>query len=442
MDTASSGALPSATARAPSEPPPLRRLLFVTRTFPSGFELSVNGVYQRMRLFLEAAIAISARVDILFFVEPAFMAKLESAAFARELKKHWGIEAHVHFAPRESHQRGWIAANVEPLWNVRAHADVFKTGGKRQAKAVDDLLDAGGETIDLVFAFQFEAALPVMSARGHAPRYALDLNDVEHIKYPRMLARPPHSVRKSLQYAYWPALFIGESAAIRRSATTFVCSQSAADRLAALAGQSSIRIAPNAVRWPRASTGRPASSDPLAALTLLFVGIYAYPPNLEAAEYLVGDILPIVRASLPAVRLVFVGSYIDRIAHLDTKSPHVVLKGFVDDMEVAYRDAAIACCPILAGGGTRTKIIEAAAHHVPVVATTLGAEGLEFDDETEILRRDDAASFAQACIDLIRDPYRAASIAEQAYQRARIYDRDVVIKQISSDLITAASRDR
>jgi len=177
--------------------PLLRRILFVTRTFPSGFELSVNGVYQRMRLFLEAATAITHRLDILFFVEPSFMSRLDPLNFAIELKAQWGIDAHIHFAARGSSDRPWFDANVRPLWDVRSNMDVFKTGGRLQADAFASCLSAETE---LVFAFQFESALPILATKTALPPYALDLNDVEHVKFPRMLARPPHSWRKRLQY--------------------------------------------------------------------------------------------------------------------------------------------------------------------------------------------------------------------------------------------------
>ena len=418
------------------EPRSLERIVFVSRTFPSGFDLSVNGVYQRMRLFLEAAQAISRRLEILFFVEESFLGRLDPATFSVELKRHWGIDAVVHFAAREPDGRSWFTANIRPFWDVRSHSHVYKTGGRRQGRAIDALLQ---EPADLIFAFKFESALPLLVSNVALPPMALDLDDIEHVKYPRMLARQPNGWRKALEYGYWPSLISGERRAIRTSTVSFVCSKTARDYLDRAVGSRNIRIAPNAVAFPAGARPVGARHHRDAAPILLFVGIFAYPPNSEAAGLLATQIFPRVLKEIPEARLVFVGAYVEMIRHLQDAAPNIEMRGFVDDLASVYEEAALACCPIMAGGGTRTKIIEAAAFHLPVVATTLGAEGIEFDDGTEIVLRDDPESFAAACVALLRDPERASRIADAAYRRARMYERSAVIAQIASDLRDAAT---
>lgn len=416
---------------------PLKRVVFVTRTFPSGFDLSVNGVYQRMRLFLEAARSISERLEILFFVEVSFLGRLDPVAFSAELKAHWGVDAVIRFAAREVDSRSWFGANIRPLWDVRSNSHVFKTGGTLQGQAIDAALK---EPADLIVAFKFESALPVLAARVVLPPMALDLDDIEHVKHPRMLARQPNGWRKMLEYGYWPSLFLGERQAIRTSSASFVCSATARDHLDRVVRSGNIRIAPNAVQFPSVAprtTGRSAGHGPPV---LLFVGIFAYPPNAEAAALLATAIFPRVLKEIPEARLVFVGAYVEKIRHLQDAAPNIELRGFVDDLAGVYEEASLACCPIMAGGGTRTKIIEAAAFHLPVVATTLGAEGIEFEDGQEIVLRDDPASFAAACVALLRDPERASRIAEAAYVRARRYERSAVIAQIAADLLEASGR--
>jgi glycosyltransferase involved in cell wall biosynthesis len=90
----------------------------------------------------------------------------------------------------------------------------------------------------------------------------------------------------------------------------------------------------------------------------------------------------------------------------------------------------VVCCPILSGGGTRLKIIEAAAHARAVVSTTLGAEGLDLKDGLEVLLADDPASLAQACIDLLQDRDRSGHLGRSARECVRrLYDRDAVDAQ-------------
>jgi glycosyltransferase involved in cell wall biosynthesis len=63
----------------------------------------------------------------------------------------------------------------------------------------------------------------------------------------------------------------------------------------------------------------------------------------------------------------------------------------------------VVCTPILSGGGTRVKIIEAAAYGRPIVSTRIGAEGIEMQDGNGIFLQDDSKSFAEACIRLLND---------------------------------------
>lgn len=413
----------------------MRRILFVSRTFPGTFEQSVHGVHQRLRLFLEAAASIAERLDILFLVEEEFVVALDPVEYAGRLETHWGIAAQVHFAAREPDTGSWVRTNLFPLWNVREHPHVRKAGGRRQADAVSRLLET---PTDLVVAFKFESALPVVRLKSRPPM-ALDLDDIEFVKMPRMLARPPHHLLKILEFAHWPAFFLGERAAIRASAVSFVCSKSARRGLQRLARSTHIDVAPNAARFPdgdRSDVSRAATHPP----TLLFVGTYAYPPNLEAAELLVQKIFPLILDRIPDARLVLVGTQVERVDLGKEPPRNVELRGFVPDLRSIYAEADLVACPILAGGGTRTKIIEAAACRVPVVSTTLGAEGIEFEDGKEIVLRDRPTAFAQACVELLRDRPRAEAIAAAAFERARIYDRDVVIAGIARDLVAAFER--
>jgi glycosyltransferase involved in cell wall biosynthesis len=103
----------------------------------------------------------------------------------------------------------------------------------------------------------------------------------------------------------------------------------------------------------------------------------------------------------------------------------------VEDLSALYRRTRVVCCPIRVAGGTRLKILEAAAYGKPIVSTTVGAEGIEFRDGQEIFLRDEPASFAAACAKLMAD----TSLGEQMGAAARrvvgrLYERDVVIEQI------------
>ena len=151
--------------------------------------------------------------------------------------------------------------------------------------------------------------------------------------------------------------------------------------------------------------------------TVLFIGDLSWPPNADGVRWLLSSVWPRVRSRRPGARLAIVG----RSAPADLlreSGPDVVFAGEGGDARAYWLDAAVAAVPLLSGGGTRLKILEAAATGVPVVSTRVGAEGLDFPDESEILRRDDSESFADAVVSLLAD--RVAAGRQAAAARARV----------------------
>lgn len=110
---------------------------------------------------------------------------------------------------------------------------------------------------------------------------------------------------------------------------------------------------------------------------ILFVAGFGHPPNVTAAQWLVRDILPLVRAQFPRVRLSLVGSNpTPEIRALACE--HIEVTGFVSDMEltVRYSQARVTTAPLLFGGGMKGKVVEAMRFGVPMVTTPIGAQGL------------------------------------------------------------------
>jgi glycosyltransferase involved in cell wall biosynthesis len=98
--------------------------------------------------------------------------------------------------------------------------------------------------------------------------------------------------------------------------------------------------------------------------------------------------------------------------------PRVSVVGMVPEMGPELARADLAVVPVRYGSGTRLKILESFAHRIPVVSTTIGAEGLDVNHGTHLLLADDAEGFAEACERLLVDqPLRAAMVgaAERLY---------------------------
>jgi polysaccharide biosynthesis protein PslH len=160
----------------------------------------------------------------------------------------------------------------------------------------------------------------------------------------------------------------------------------------------------------------------LLANKLLFVGSMHYYPNVDAIQYFMDKMYPAIRQGVPDVQLEIVGhSPLPEVMRLGSY-PGVTVTGTVPDVRPYYGQATAFVVPLRLGRGTRLKIVEAMAMGVPVVSTTIGAEGLDVHDGEDILIADDAASFVQAVLRLLADPTLRARIGEGGRVLARRYD--------------------
>jgi polysaccharide biosynthesis protein PslH len=197
----------------------------------------------------------------------------------------------------------------------------------------------------------------------------------------------------------------------RRTAQIVVCSDADAERARAN-GLDRIAVVPNAYPATPRPTGSSAVGSPP---TVLFAGTLRYPPNADASRYLVEEVYPELIKRIPDVRLRLVGVAtppVEALAH----PPQVTVVGRVDEMESELERADLIVIPIRFGSGTRLKVIEAFAHRIPVVSTSLGAEGLHAVDGEHLLIGDSPAAMAEACEHLLTDPDLRARLSENAYQ--------------------------
>ncbi len=151
---------------------------------------------------------------------------------------------------------------------------------------------------------------------------------------------------------------------------SFICSR---DRDAVLGKGSGATIIPNGVDlhyWSRGSAER-------RPRTLLFTGVMSYPPNADAAFYLLDRILPRVRQFIPDVELLIAGRDPSlTLVRESRKQSGVTVTGYLDDLRPSYERATVFVAPIRFASGTQNKILEAMAMELPVVTTPVAADGL------------------------------------------------------------------
>ncbi len=176
-------------------------------------------------------------------------------------------------------------------------------------------------------------------------------------------------------------------------------------------------------------------AEPAAGNTALFVGDLSWPPNADAVRWLRSEIWPLVVQEHPGARADILG----REAPADLSSgsaDDVRMLGEGGDTRPHWAKAALAVVPLRAGGGTRLKILEAAACGVTVVSTRIGAEGLDLEPGRDIVVADGAEAFARAVLDLLADPARRAALARSARSRVEsLYSWPAIGARLREELL-------
>lgn len=166
---------------------------------------------------------------------------------------------------------------------------------------------------------------------------------------------------------------------------------------------------------------------PIDPNRLIFTGSLSYSANLDGIRWFLTDVFPIIQEQAPEVKLLITGR--------SGKAPlpemgNIIRTGYVEDVRPFIASASISIAPILEGGGTRLKILEAMAVGTAVVATRKGAEGLDVQDNEHVLLADTPDQFANAVLRLLQDSKLRLKLAENSCRLIREqYDWAVIMPE-------------
>jgi glycosyltransferase involved in cell wall biosynthesis len=266
------------------------------------------------------------------------------------------------------------------------------------------------DTFDLVHAdqlnmaqFGFSTGLPVV----------LDEHNAVWTIFAR-LARQERGIKRLVMELEWRRLRRYEGQVCRSAAA--VMSVSAEDRAALLdAGAAEpIPIIPIAVD---VAGIQPVPRTPDAQGILSMATMY-WPPNVDSVMWFAREVLPHIRRELPDAPFYVVGARPPAEVTALANDPTIQVTGYVEDPTLYLESSALLIVPLRAGGGMRVKILEALARGIPVVSTTIGAEGIDVTHGEHLLIADEPVAFAEAVVRVLRDRALGDRLAEAGRRHA------------------------
>jgi glycosyltransferase involved in cell wall biosynthesis len=226
-------------------------------------------------------------------------------------------------------------------------------------------------------------------------RTVLDLHNVESTLHARCAAVEGRATAFAHR-VFRDASLALERAWLPRFSQVLTASASDAEAARGIARHANIVVYPNAVPW----VPQPPAAD---EEVVVFSGNMEYHPNLSAVRFFRTEVWPLLRERWPALIWRLVGKNPAAISRFTSGDPRIEVAGEVDDAVCELARARVAVVPLLAGSGTRFKILEAWSAGLPVVSTTIGAEGLPAHDGENLLIADSAPGFAAAVTRLLEN---------------------------------------
>jgi len=234
-------------------------------------------------------------------------------------------------------------------------------------------------------------------------------HNVETMLWDRMLASEPNRLRKLLYGVEAGRMRRYECSSIAKFQHVIAVSEQDRAYMSQFMPAEKISVVPTGVDLDQY---RPVSGGQANEPLVVFTGTMNFEPNMDGVEYFCREIWPRVLKAVPNARFRIVGKEpVASVRRLASETAEVT--GTVPSVVEHVKQAWVLVVPLRMGGGTRLKIYEGMAMGRAVVSTTIGAEGLEVRNGKDIVLADEADTFADAVITLLRD-----SELRKRYERA------------------------
>ncbi len=268
----------------------------------------------------------------------------------------------------------------------------------------------------------------------HSARLVFDEHNAEYLLQKRTFEADARTPRRwhgaAYSFVQWQRLRAFERRALRAADAVLCVSPEDSASLRRLVPDLRPHVVYNGIdvaRYAQFASPIPASHPP----TVVFTGKMDFRPNVDAVLWFARRAWPAVKQAHPHARLLIVGQKPSPRLDVLRADPDVVLTGQVDDVRPYIAQADVYIAPLLAGGGTRFKLLEAMAMRRPIVTTTLGCEGFQVTSGRELIIADRPQEFASAVIELLRSDAHRAALGEVAFRFvSATYDWDAIVPRL------------
>lgn len=279
---------------------------------------------------------------------------------------------------------------------------------------------------DLLYADRLQAAQYILDFEG-LPR-VVDAHDASSLNFRRAAAHAGSRWKKMQWLLDSRSMRRFEVATARAVDAYLVNSRIDQQVLQSYSQDMKVYCIPNGVDTQYFAPNAHLAEEP----SLIFTGVMGYEPNRDAAHFLCGHIIPLVKDVVPQIQVQLVGS--DPPEDVRALAGNgVVVTGMVPDVRPYVRRATIYVSPLRFGTGVKNKLLAALAMGKAVVATTESCAGLDVTPGEHLLVADDPAGFAQHVVSLLTDPVRRRKLGIAGRQLVvRKYAWDTTAKQLES----------
>lgn len=267
---------------------------------------------------------------------------------------------------------------------------------------------------------QIEAYLSMVRAFAPQATVIYDTVDLHWVRLERGVEFSEDPATASETAARYKSI---EIAGARSADITIAITETERQRLLAEAPDTRVAVLPNIHRVSHSVSPLTDRRD------LFFIGSFHHVPNVDAVLYFINDILPLIHQRMPTVRFVIVGSDLPRNIQR-MRSRQIEPVGYVNNVDPFFQAARVFVSPLRHGAGMKGKIGQSLSYGLPVVTTSIGAEGMGLEHEVDAMIADDPQAFAESVMRLLSDDAlwtrlstQGKALLEREYSPAALTER-------------------